>query len=467
MAGLEAGRGRKGKNFTAEEETCLCRSFLAVSQDPVCGNGQRNTAFWERITAHFNRVKARGSPLRPSRSLETKWGSIKHNVSKFCGAYKQVLDCRESGTSMDDVLYRALEYYRDRHPKQQGFTFLHCWTLLREVPRWWESPLDVQKRNHGGEGSPGGVAMAARRAATQMATDVAEGDAQEPANDGEGGSAEGEGLGSVEIAARELVRPRGQKAAKGDLIDVGRRDSILKSQARATEQMAAANMRKAEAMQDHFAMALFKMNLDELDGGAREYFELRRSEELDRIKRRIEAEKRVADRENAEHDRLMQERALDGFRGKRPRTAVATANSRSAEAPSRIPDSRTAEVPSRIPECPTAEVPSRNSECRSAEFANAQTAPSPNAPPSTREDSQLAGEDQLPGGDLRESCEFFHAGFIFFVFIDLFLAHFGFQLCYVQMTVKVTTGRIQGLSQTPSTTLKHQAFNLVFLDIEM
>jgi hypothetical protein len=133
----------------------------------------------------------------------------------------------------------------------------------------------------------------------------------------------------------------------------------------------------------------------------------------------------------------------------------------------RIPDSRTAEVPSRIPECPTTEVPSRISECRSAEFPNAQTAPSPNAPPSTREDSQLAGEDQLPGGDLRESCEFFYAGFVFFVFIDLFLAHFGFRLCYVQMTVKVTTGRIQGLSQTPNTTLKHQAFNLVFLDIEM
>ena len=60
MAGLEAGRGRKGKNFSAEEETCLCRSFLVVSQDPVCGNGQCNTAFWERITTHFNRVKARG-----------------------------------------------------------------------------------------------------------------------------------------------------------------------------------------------------------------------------------------------------------------------------------------------------------------------------------------------------------------------------------------------------------------------
>jgi hypothetical protein len=72
------------------------------------------------------------------------------------------------------------------------------------------------------------------------------------------------------------VRPRGQKVAKHDLLEAGRRESILKSQARATEQMVAANMWKAEAMQDHSAMTLFKMNLEELDEGAREYFQLRR-----------------------------------------------------------------------------------------------------------------------------------------------------------------------------------------------
>ena len=290
-----------------------------MSQDPICGNGQRNTTFWERITTHFNRVKARGSPNRPSRSLETKWGSIKHDVAKFCGAYKQVLDCRESGTSMEDVLERALEYYRDKHPKQQGFTFLHCWTLLREVPRWWESPFEVQKRSHGGEGSPGGSAMAARIAAVPVPPGVAI-DVQEH----DGVIAEGEGLGSVESAARELVRPKGQKAAKQDLLEAGRRESILKSQARATRQMAAANMRKAQAMQDHSAMTLFKMNLEDLDESAREYFQLRRQEELERIKRRIVAEKRVAKREIAEHEKLLQEQQelqADVHRQKRPRTA--------------------------------------------------------------------------------------------------------------------------------------------------
>ena len=158
-----------------------------------------------------------------------------------------------------------------------------------------------------------------------------EGDVQEHV-DGDGASAKGEGLGSVESAARELVMPRRQKAAKQDLLEAGRRDSILKTQARATEQMAAANMRKAEAMQDHSdsAMTLFMMNLEELDQGAREYFQLRRMEELERIKRRIEAEKRVPDREIAEHDKLMLEREADVQRGKRPRTAAAPRSTPSA-----------------------------------------------------------------------------------------------------------------------------------------
>ena len=126
MAHVPAGKTRKGKNFSAEEEKSLCRSFLAVSQDPNCGNGQCNFAFWDRITAHFNQSKPRSNHVRPARSLETNWGHIKHDVGKFCGAYKQVFDCRESGMSVDDVVEKMLQFYRDRHPKQQAFVYLHC-----------------------------------------------------------------------------------------------------------------------------------------------------------------------------------------------------------------------------------------------------------------------------------------------------------------------------------------------------
>ena len=310
MATQEAGKGKKGKNFSADEERALCRSFLAVSQDPVCGNGQRNTAFWERITTNYNHNKPRSCPIRPARSLESKWSHIKHDVAKFSGVFKQVSDCRESGASAEDVLERALEFYKDRHPKQQGFAFLHCWHLLKEVPRWWQSAQDIQRRGSGGGGASSG-GMAAGTAVDQPGGGTGEG--------GDAGEEE-----EVQVVARPTfpsrpTRPQGSKAAKADLHDQTRRDSILKSTALATEQMAKANMRKAEAMGDHTAMSLFRMPIDEVDEEAREYFKLRRKEELERIKRRMEHEQRQAEREKLDHEKLVRERAAEEHRSKRPR----------------------------------------------------------------------------------------------------------------------------------------------------
>ena len=118
MATTEPARARKGKKISQDKERQLCRSVLHVSPDPVVGNGQRATAFWERITKHYQENRPRGCVERPSRSLETKWGVIKHDVSKFCGVYKSILLLRESGTSAEDVLHCALDLYKVRHPKQ-------------------------------------------------------------------------------------------------------------------------------------------------------------------------------------------------------------------------------------------------------------------------------------------------------------------------------------------------------------
>jgi hypothetical protein len=40
--------GKEKKN-NANEECQLVLSFLAIFEDPICGNGQQNVAFWECI----------------------------------------------------------------------------------------------------------------------------------------------------------------------------------------------------------------------------------------------------------------------------------------------------------------------------------------------------------------------------------------------------------------------------------
>ena len=67
MAHVPAGKTRKGKNFSAEEERSLCRSFLAVSQDPICGKSAR--------VAPESRCRDRlaGVALDPPPASSTRW----------------------------------------------------------------------------------------------------------------------------------------------------------------------------------------------------------------------------------------------------------------------------------------------------------------------------------------------------------------------------------------------------------
>ena len=187
--------------------------------------------------------------MRPARSLETKWGHIKHDVGKFCGAYKQVYDCRVSGTLVEDVLEKALEYYQDRHPKLQSFVYLHCWQLLKEVPRWWDLPFDVQKRTNTQEGLQKFGSMAKRKSPPVSApTSGAEAGTGMDGNDTANASDEEvQEIGEQAFPCRPS-RPQGSKAAKGELAAHSKREKIMQKQVLASQRMAEASLLKATAM---------------------------------------------------------------------------------------------------------------------------------------------------------------------------------------------------------------------------
>jgi hypothetical protein len=103
--GLGSVRPAKGKKFVPEEERQLTRSVLAISQDPICGNQQKGNALWERIYLHYEQCRPGGH--RGARSLESKWGTIKHDVGKFIGAYNQIKRSNKSGTKEADIIRMA------------------------------------------------------------------------------------------------------------------------------------------------------------------------------------------------------------------------------------------------------------------------------------------------------------------------------------------------------------------------
>jgi hypothetical protein len=135
----------------------LCCSFLHILQDLVIGNKQKSTTFWDRVQNHFNELCLDSCALRSIRSLETKWGIIKHDVAKFVGHYTTVLVLCESRIGIQNTLQRALDLYKTRHLKHQTFTFIHVWYVLKNILRWANlrekrkktSPIMKSKANFG------------------------------------------------------------------------------------------------------------------------------------------------------------------------------------------------------------------------------------------------------------------------------------------------------------------------------
>ncbi len=58
-----------------------------------------------------------------ARSLEIKWGVIKHYGNKFVGVYGYFVAFNESKTSQEKTLAKTLELCKN------VFGFIHCWLI--------------------------------------------------------------------------------------------------------------------------------------------------------------------------------------------------------------------------------------------------------------------------------------------------------------------------------------------------
>ena len=141
-----------------------------------------------------------------------------------------------SGTSLEDVLEKVLEYYQDRHPKLQSFAYLHCWQLLKEVPRWWDSPFDVQKRTNTQEGLQKFGSMLKRKSPPGSApTSAAEAGTGTDSNDAMNASDEEVEEIAEQAFSRRPSWPQDSKAAKGELTAHSKREKIMQKQVLGSE----------------------------------------------------------------------------------------------------------------------------------------------------------------------------------------------------------------------------------------
>jgi hypothetical protein len=251
--------------------------------------------------------------VRPARSLESKWGTVKHDVARFVGVYKQVFDTKESGTTLDDVLWDALELYKVRDPKQHSFVYLHCWIILRDIPCWMDSLPETQLRQ------PGRAPASSNRSHRSSTPSQVEDDEVAPlslqlGNDiTQAAPVPSQSVGSASGRAKRFQRLQGSKAAKEDQQNVKTKESAVWAQARAASEMAAANFKKAQALENQQALSLFTLPQDwELDAEVVEFVKLRRREEMLKTRWQLAVEEaalakltRDEAREQAEHDQQL------------------------------------------------------------------------------------------------------------------------------------------------------------------
>jgi hypothetical protein len=178
-------------------------------------------------------------------------------------------------------LAEALELYKLKHPKGHNFTFLHCWYLLRNVPRWADGSVTECRR------SPRLPIQG--RGCTEMPP------SSEPESD----------CASLDpptwqAVGKQHFRPQGNRATKEEHKNQKIRDATIRAQLAATKELAEASKRKADILADQNVLMLFtapdSMNLSE---DSREYFQLRQQIELKKPQRQLANKEEMELREAA------------------------------------------------------------------------------------------------------------------------------------------------------------------------
>ncbi len=110
-------KNKKGNNFVTYigGEIILFQFFSCFTTHK--GIDMKSIAFWDQIHEHYTQNQHACGVELPTKSRETKWGVIKHDVAKFIGHYGIVVALYEFGTLVENILQKTLELYKSKHIK--------------------------------------------------------------------------------------------------------------------------------------------------------------------------------------------------------------------------------------------------------------------------------------------------------------------------------------------------------------
>lgn len=133
---------KKGPYFSEGEDIILCRAFTSCSCDPIAGTGKGQKAFWQGITARYNKlVDQMGDDnpgnvhIRDWERLRRRWkNNILPAMNTFIGYYRSAKHPPKTGRNENDYLEDAKEQFLNE--QQTEFKFGHVVSYLSTMPKF-------------------------------------------------------------------------------------------------------------------------------------------------------------------------------------------------------------------------------------------------------------------------------------------------------------------------------------------
>lgn len=125
---------KRRKNWTEEEDEQLCRSWLAISKDPVKGTDQQKGDFWKAVKQHAE-TEVSSICGRPIDGIRQRFGSLSHQVAKFVGCVAFVERLNSSGTTITDRYQQARKMFLEE-AGLKNFKIQTCYDILKNEPKF-------------------------------------------------------------------------------------------------------------------------------------------------------------------------------------------------------------------------------------------------------------------------------------------------------------------------------------------
>nr|XP_020183154.1 uncharacterized protein LOC109768837 [Aegilops tauschii subsp. strangulata] len=131
-------------SYTKEEDILICERWMEIGQDPMKGAEQKGSVFWTRVHKTFQE-RMKFVSTRGINSIQKRWGFILQECNEYCA----MLECVEahpmSVLGMVDLAFQSSEAFKDRH-KNKPFTLTHCWTLIKDCPKFKDQHVALKKK---------------------------------------------------------------------------------------------------------------------------------------------------------------------------------------------------------------------------------------------------------------------------------------------------------------------------------